>query len=371
MAQRKSWKRRADLEENPEHPENVMIKGVLIPFIVLLLIWVVLIAALGWLGLGIAVVITIGLVIYIAFKVRQLLRNLPIAPDEDEQPVDSLVLLKKFYSEPTLEDVEAAAFRVFGAQEGPTLGPHPLPEELGGGAGFTLARGDIRLSLIAARARYCPPTEALLESLPEELGEALASHSCWLAVDSNIPSGTIKDEEIFSALGRFLAEFVDDQIVMIYTPTFNKGALWKDEMRETLVSDPLSVFGPGPHARVEMNNVRQVPADDAEMIAAIEEARTRFPEFCTAFANAPTKAGFLVKARFEEEEEVEHMWISVTELTDTLIYGKLINSPNAISNVREGQFVEVDSDKVSDWAYPSKEQGDYVGNFSERVLRGK
>lgn len=66
---------------------------------------------------------------------------------------------------------------------------------------------------------------------------------------------------------------------------------------------------------------------------------------------------------------VEQMWLGDIEFDGQSVHGVLLNSPNWIRSVREGDHVEVPLDDITDWMYAV---GDEVcGGFTVQALRGE
>ena len=112
-----------------------------------------------------------------------------------------------------------------------------------------------------------------------------------------------------------------------------------------------------------------VPADDAGMNAAIEQARSTLPAFLEELAHARPSATYSIKARFEEDGQVEHIWLVDPRHDAGVIRGVLGNEPVYLSGVALGQRVEVSRESVSDWVV--YESGRYRGGFTLRCLRDR
>lgn len=114
--------------------------------------------------------------------------------------------------------------------------------------------------------------------------------------------------------------------------------------------------------------------DDAEMNAAMEEARRRLDEFRRAMHDdacrlIPIIEGAFVKARFESmiTGKVEHIWIEDADFEGDEIIGTLASEPNAIPELTKDDRVAVSPDAVSDWAY--RQNGRTFGGFTIRVMQ--
>lgn len=111
-------------------------------------------------------------------------------------------------------------------------------------------------------------------------------------------------------------------------------------------------------------------ADDADMSAAITEARRTTDEFLRALA-APgaSHSGFSVKRPFPTSEELgaEHIWISDVSYDGKLVHGVIANEPLDVPGVRLNDAVSFPPGEISDWMY--FEDGKVVGGFTIRVVR--
>jgi len=123
-----------------------------------------------------------------------------------------------------------------------------------------------------------------------------------------------------------------------------------------------------------MSGLNSYSGDDAEMNAAIEEARRRLPEFRRALdADArrviPTIEGALVKARFESviTGDAEHMCLEDAGFEGDNVVGTLANEPKNMPELSKGEWVSITADAVSDWAY--RQGGRTFGGFTIRVMQ--
>ena len=119
-----------------------------------------------------------------------------------------------------------------------------------------------------------------------------------------------------------------------------------------------------------------VEGEDAQMRAAIEEARRRLPEFRKALEEdwrriIPVIDRPFFKALFQSATtgKIEHMWIEVSRFDGDKIVGELANEPSEIPELSQGQEVKVLPSEISDWLYW---EGDTtVGGFTVAVLEGR
>jgi uncharacterized protein YegJ (DUF2314 family) len=115
------------------------------------------------------------------------------------------------------------------------------------------------------------------------------------------------------------------------------------------------------------DNIAAVRSDDAEMMAAIQEARLSIKTFLDAFmAPKPNQSGFLVKIAFVNGTDVEHIWMADLVWRGGKPTG-VIAVPPARRDLKFKQRVEIDFRYLSDWMYV--EDGKLVGGSTTRLLR--
>jgi uncharacterized protein YegJ (DUF2314 family) len=109
--------------------------------------------------------------------------------------------------------------------------------------------------------------------------------------------------------------------------------------------------------------VIDVAADDAEMNAAISQARDSLAHFWSTF-EAPNRgeSDFALKVRIEDREAVEHFWVTDLRREGGRTYGLIGNEPNSVTTVRFGEEIEIPEGDVTDWLY--MREGKMVGNFT-------
>jgi uncharacterized protein YegJ (DUF2314 family) len=111
----------------------------------------------------------------------------------------------------------------------------------------------------------------------------------------------------------------------------------------------------------------RVESSDPEMNKVIEKARNGLSTFWVHYTNpGPGENGFALKVRLSEGSKHEHFWLIALEHRDELIFGKIANDPNVIHNVKNGQVIQVEPDRITDWMY--LRDGKIVGNETLRPL---
>ena len=122
-----------------------------------------------------------------------------------------------------------------------------------------------------------------------------------------------------------------------------------------------------------MADLTPIEGEDAEMNAAIAEARRTFSQFRQALEEdwqrmIPIIDRPLIKARFVSAStgKIEHMWVEVTNFDGEQTVGDLANEPGDIPELSAGDEVRVAPADVTDWVY--WESGNAVGGFTLAVL---
>ncbi len=229
-----------------------------------------------------------------------------------------------------------------------------LPNSPGGpNAAFMVVCAGGALGIICAHDRYAdavPPVGPI--------GEAFAEHQAWISVD------VVRDfGDAMSAVGQIAAELMPDDCVLLYQPHRHRASFPTPVMLEALRQGAWESQFDKTGKTAGMLATR--PADDAELAAATAEAMARFPEFVRAFEQRDGW-GHAVKTPFTERDEVEHMWVIVTSITETHVAGTLESEPQLIHGVRHGDEVTVAIDDIEDWLFMRGEE--MVGGFSMAVL---
>ncbi len=119
--------------------------------------------------------------------------------------------------------------------------------------------------------------------------------------------------------------------------------------------------------------------EDPQMQHAFVQARETFGFFwrelawemrriVPALELACVKAPFFDETSGEEgQPEAEQMWISDVNFDGNIITGTLINSPNWVKSVEEGDTVQVPRNEISDWMYAIN--GRVFGAFTVNLMR--
>lgn len=116
--------------------------------------------------------------------------------------------------------------------------------------------------------------------------------------------------------------------------------------------------------------------DDPAMLEAMEGARSTFKylwrELTWEYRRIiPALEMSAVKAAFSDPgrplEDTEHMWLSELRFDGESIAATLLNAPNQLTSVAEGDRVEMSLDQIEDWMYVL--EGRVYGGFTIQVMR--
>ncbi|MFD0700373.1 DUF2314 domain-containing protein [Myroides pelagicus] len=132
---------------------------------------------------------------------------------------------------------------------------------------------------------------------------------------------------------------------------------------------------------MEETKVFFASGEEQKMIDAFKKAQDTFKYFwrelywdnrriVKGLDMASVKVAFTQE--FEDQEgnaytEVEHMWIGDVFFDGLYIYGALLNEPNVLTNVQEGESVGVTIDQISDWLFLI--EGKAYGGFTVQAMR--
>jgi uncharacterized protein YegJ (DUF2314 family) len=119
------------------------------------------------------------------------------------------------------------------------------------------------------------------------------------------------------------------------------------------------------------SEARTSPIDlnDPRMLAAAEEARSKWPEFVEAFNTANRKQKCLVKSGFAlPDNNVEYLWITVTGIEGSKVTGTLNSRPYHVTGLQQDQVLTVDSSSVADWLV-AEGKDIKAGGFQMEVIK--
>lgn len=211
-----------------------------------------------------------------------------------------------------------------------------------------------------------PKTFAKASIEDKRLRRVVEDHRGWLSVD--LVSATPEEPEgrylAYDIIGKLLASMSGPDCLAVYAPELRKCNEFDPSLIESLKSgNPLAIF-----REPTFDPVIEIEEDHPRMKAAVEEARSRWPEFAKAFRDRGEVGGrFIVKAEFSEGEQSEFMWIEVDRIDEDHVFGTLMNDPHELIGIHRGSEVDLPLDRLNDWLFPG-EDGEAVGGFTLKVL---
>jgi uncharacterized protein YegJ (DUF2314 family) len=293
-----------------------------------------------------------------------------------EEPLVSMVYLLEAPRQLTAEDLRACVSRAFGVTldvDNPDAAefvlPAPAPPRdmmpADNAQSFVIQVSQGAFIVHNAPAPYVDePDEFAKTIVDKRLRDAISTHKAWLSVDALDDVGDNEARaDAYRAIGKLMAELAGPDCLAIYCPELERCNEYDAQLLVALRGDdPLSLFE-GP----TFAPIIGVRGDDPRMAAAVEEARTRWPEFAAAFqANHDEDKPFLIKAEFRQGETAEFMWVTVTRIEEEIVHGVLENTPHELTNVREGDEVAVPLSALNDWLYVKDDEP--VGGFTLKAI---
>jgi uncharacterized protein YegJ (DUF2314 family) len=197
--------------------------------------------------------------------------------------------------------------------------------------------------------------------------KAVEEHTAWMSVDVMLIPEQASPVQALALAGKLLAALVPTNALALIHPYKQLLCPYTVEVGQALEA------GAGLEA-FEADDIpvpiAQIDSEDPRMIEAVSEAQERFPEFIKAMKKRGPKDTFCVKVPFTDTEEEdaykEFMWISVREVSDTHITGRLDNEPTHVKSIRLGQLVRIPRHKLNDWLYVINEE--MTGGFTLKLL---
>ncbi|TDW48932.1 uncharacterized protein YegJ (DUF2314 family) [Flavobacterium sp. 270] len=118
--------------------------------------------------------------------------------------------------------------------------------------------------------------------------------------------------------------------------------------------------------------------ENPKMIEAYKRAQETFKYFWRELSweqrrIIPALDVSCVKVAFMQEVDnetiVEHMWINDVNFDGETIYGILVNDPNELTNVNNGDEIAIPINQISDWLFASQEKT--YGAFTIQAMRSE
>jgi uncharacterized protein YegJ (DUF2314 family) len=280
--------------------------------------------------------------------------------EEKKELISIALLLKqpKTIDQAAVQRAAEAAFR--GAPEKPRTVPLPS------GRGFGVALGPLRLGLLSVAQPYFKDVAKVADRVRDFAGrKAVQEHTAWLSVDLVGDPPPIDRSKVYGMIGCLIAEFLGDDVLGLMRlpagPVIGYDFSFIPTFRNRRASE---VFEKGSPDRLV-----KISANDEALLAATAEAKQRWPEFLSAFANRSPGQAFAVKKKFVDGKQIEHMWVEVKKIDGSTLHGLLSNIPQIIKSLKAHDPVTLSTDEVDDWIYTNGKTNE--GGFQAKALKGK
>jgi uncharacterized protein YegJ (DUF2314 family) len=224
-----------------------------------------------------------------------------------------------------------------------------------------------RFLLFLSRAEaYVDDPVATAQHIPElRMRELFAQHRAWISCDAINLEDNPSEETLrhcYQLQGKLIAEFLNEKALLIFVPKLDRGfAINPNTLAALRSDDPIEGL-----RRTMTAPMIQIADDDPRMLAAVAEARTKWPEFISAFASQSGTV-FSIKAPVSAGGHTEYIWIKVGRIEGDLVHGTLGNAPVNLGALKEGSSVSVPIAALNDWTYVDP-AGNLVGGFTVKVL---
>lgn len=114
--------------------------------------------------------------------------------------------------------------------------------------------------------------------------------------------------------------------------------------------------------------------NDARFLALKKIAQERMPQFLDSLKkHGDDREGysFIVKSDFVDGDKHEHMWSQVLNYSNGVFKAIFVDSPFNITNIKNGDKVDIKPADVEDWAINNIRTKKITGDFSDKYLNTK
>lgn len=227
--------------------------------------------------------------------------------------------------------------------------------------------GSLPVAVFSGSEPYGPPGQGadwLADRAREfRLQATIREHRGWVSFAPPPATPAAQWEQGLPDLVKLATAFADEHATIVWRTDTNEMGRLTPELRERLEAGEVRAL-----AEWAGDEISPVDGNDPRMVAAVAEARERWPEFVAAVGRIGTPSDTICKAPFTDGLNTEFMWVEVHRADADSAEGTLSNAPFRVYGLRQGSTVKVRSDEISDWAYV--ENGEAVGAFTEKIIRG-
>jgi len=122
-------------------------------------------------------------------------------------------------------------------------------------------------------------------------------------------------------------------------------------------------------AKAKSDEVASVSADDPAMLRAFARARDTLGAFLVRVAaKDPVVREPLVKVKVLDGDAVEYFWVASPTETSGVYTGTVMNEPERVHNIRNGQTLSFPRTQIYDWMYTDANSSKMIGNYTACAL---
>ncbi|MFL5763129.1 MAG: DUF2314 domain-containing protein [Bacteroidia bacterium] len=121
---------------------------------------------------------------------------------------------------------------------------------------------------------------------------------------------------------------------------------------------------------IDANGRFRLPDNDPDLIKAKSEAQLELSHYIDEFykKSADTNYFFIVKMRFEENGQGEHMWVNPIRFDTFKFIGILHDQPADLLGLHQGDTITGDRLEIEDWVIYDNLHHTETGSFYENIL---
>lgn len=308
-----------------------------------------------WVAVGVGIALVLGVAIWLVLRSRS------------SRGPFSIVVLRRTPATIDEAAIRGAVRRVF------KIDARVIPVEVPGSltSAYLIVHEDLpRMGFVNSTRTYTEPDQYQGDISFEDVKvhEALRSHTAWISLDAMEKVPRKLRADVYSVMGMLVAEFIDDDSLLLYQPAENRFEHVTEESTRALILGKAGALFGDEELNAPMFDVGE---QDAAINNAIAEAQRRLPEFLGEIERRGLACEPLFKAKFANAEgETEVMWVQLSNVESNALKGKVVNKPRARGLPKRDEEVTVAIDDIVDWAYLDEKE-EPQGLFVDRILMGK
>ena len=118
-------------------------------------------------------------------------------------------------------------------------------------------------------------------------------------------------------------------------------------------------------------NILNIDVSGKSYLEAIRCAQDNIGFFIKVFQSADaTDFVFFIKAKFEDDNYIEHLWLKLISVMDDSFTTIVDNEPDNLAHIKYKDIIVVNKSSIEDWII-KLDTGEIFGNFIFRSLQEK